>query len=79
MLKDAFTAHPAAVNETYGEHLASATGFGLTMIVSGLACLVHGVLPFLFVKTGSHAITALHDRMVTNRVRPRGSLSIAAE
>jgi hypothetical protein len=64
-----FTDHPATVGETYGEHLATATGFGLRMIAGGLACLVHGLLPFLFVKTGSTAIRTLHDRMVTNRAR----------
>ena len=79
MIKNAFTDHPASVNETYGEHLASATGFGVTMIAAGLACLVHGLLPFLFVRTGSRAIAELHARMVTHRVRPRRDLSVAAE
>lgn len=68
-LGNPFTDHPATVGETYGEHLATATGFGLRMIAGGLACLVHGLLPFLFVKTGSTAIRTLHDRMVTNRAR----------
>lgn len=64
-----FTDHPATVGETYGEHLVTATGFGLHLIAAGLACLVHGLLPFLFAKTGSTAIRTLHDRMVTNRVK----------
>ncbi len=62
-----FTDHPASVGESYGEHLVTAAGFGLRMIVAGGACLVHAVLPFLFVKTGSAQITVLHDRMVANR------------
>jgi hypothetical protein len=37
------------------------------MILGGLACLVHGLLPFLFVRTGSATISALHTRMVTHR------------
>ena len=64
-----FTAHPASVDETYGEHLAMATGFGLRMILGGVACLIHGVLPFLFVRTGSSEIRTLHERMVTARNR----------
>ena len=64
-----FTDHPASVDETYGEHLVMATGFGLRMILGGFACLIHGLLPFLFVKTGSQQIGTLHDRMVTNRNR----------
>jgi hypothetical protein len=62
-----FTDHPASVGETYRQHLRHASGFGLRMILGGCACLVHGLLPFLFVRTGSRQITSLHDRMVTNR------------
>jgi len=62
-----FTDHPASVGESYGEHFRHASGFGLRMILGGFACLIHGVLPFLFVKTGSKQISTLHDRMVLNR------------
>ena len=62
-----FTDHPQAVGETYGEHFAVASGFGISMVAGGLACLVHGVLPFLFTSTGSRTIRRLHDRMVANR------------
>jgi Family of unknown function (DUF6356) len=64
-----FNEHPASVGESYGEHLVQASSFGTRMILAGLACLVHGLLPFLFVRTGSAAISALHTRMVTNRSR----------
>ncbi len=63
----AFTEHPASVGESYGEHLLRATYFGTRMVVAGLACLLHGLLPFLFVRTGSRAIAELNDRMVLNR------------
>lgn len=62
-----FREHPASVGETYGQHLAHATGFGVRMILGGIACIVHGMLPFLFVRTGSRQIRTLHDRMVGNR------------
>ncbi len=61
----AFTRHPAAVGETYGEHLAFATGVGGRLIVAGAACLLHGVFPFLFERTGSRAIVDLHTRVTT--------------
>ncbi len=64
-----FTEHPASVDETYFEHLVMALSFGAKMLAAGLACLVHAVLPFAFVKTGSAAIERLHDRMVANRRR----------
>jgi hypothetical protein len=69
MARLSFTDHPASVGETYGEHLRAAGGFGLAMVAGGLACLVHALLPFLFVTTGSRIIGALHDRMVVNRRR----------
>ena len=69
MLRRAFTEHPASVGESYAEHLAHASAFGLRMIAGGIACLLHGFFPFLCVKTGSKQITALHDRMVANRVK----------
>ncbi len=69
MLRTAFTEHPASVGETYREHLVHASGFGLRMIAGGIACLLHGIFPFLCVKTGSKLITSLHDRMVSNRVK----------
>lgn len=64
-----FTEHPESVGESYFQHMGMAFGFGGRMVLTGLACLVHGFLPFLFVKTGSRAITELHDRMVTHRDR----------
>lgn len=66
-LSKLFTEHPASVGETYFEHLCNAASFSIRMLGGGLACLVHAFLPFLFVKTGSAAITELHDRMVVNR------------
>ena len=64
-----FTDHPESVGESYGEHLVTATGFGTRLVLTGLACLVHALLPFLFVKTGSQQISALYARMVANRRR----------
>lgn len=67
--RNLFTEHPASVGETYGEHFLSAAGFAGKMFVGSLACFLHAVLPFLFVKTGSGIVTELHDRMVANRAR----------
>lgn len=75
--RDLFTEHPASVGETYWQHLASAWGFSWRMMLASLACLIHALLPFLFVKTGSRAITGLHDRMVVNRHRQPARCSTA--
>jgi hypothetical protein len=74
-----FTEHPAAVGETYVEHLGVAGGFGVRMILGGLACLVHGLLPFLFTTTGSRTIAALHERMVVSRRRTAAQAVAPAE
>jgi Family of unknown function (DUF6356) len=64
----AFTEHPASVGESYTEHLVRAVCFGTRMVFAGFACLVHGVLPFLFVRTGSRAITELNERIASRTV-----------
>ncbi len=69
MLRSLFTAHPNSVNETYAEHMAVAFGFFLRMFLGSLACLVHALLPFLFLKTGSDTIAELHESMVAQRQR----------
>ena len=79
MIRRLFTEHPASVGETYGEHLTMAAGFSLRMVLGAVACLVHALLPFLFVKTGSAIITDLHGRMVTHRDRRRSACIDSAD
>ena len=66
-LPRALTEHPESVGESYGEHCGVAFSFAWRMIAAGLACMVHAVLPFLFVGTGNQMIARLHDRMLVNR------------
>jgi hypothetical protein len=58
-----FTEHPTSVGETYGEHFRFASRTGVTLIVAGCACVIHGLLPFLFVTTGSRTIRNLAARL----------------
>ena len=62
-----FLAHPASVGESYPEHLAVAGRFGSRLILAGLACLVHGLPPFLFTRTGSRMVAELHAQMTSGR------------
>ena len=66
-MKKLFTDHPASVGENYLEHLVAAMSFSLELLIAALVCLVHALLPFLFVKTGSQRITGLYQKMVTHR------------
>jgi hypothetical protein len=69
MTMRAFTQHPASVGESYFVHLASAWGFAFCMAAGAAACLLHGLFPFAFQKSGSRRICDLHERMVANRRR----------
>ena len=62
-----FLDHPHSVGETYLEHQRRACGFAISLLAASLACLVHAVIPGLFVHTGSDTIKRLHERMVVNR------------
>ncbi len=64
-LIDLFAKHPASVGESYAEHAAFAGGFGFRMVLCGLACLIHAVFPFLFVRTGTTCVRDLHARIAT--------------
>jgi hypothetical protein len=74
-----FTDHPATVGETYGQHFASAVGFGFRMIWGGIICLVHALIPGAFCTKGSDMICELHERMVTNRRRLAESRALPME
>jgi len=68
-LAEAFTEHPRSVGESYWQHMGASLSFSGQLLLAGLAALVHSVLPFMLVKTGSRMVSRLHDRMVANRVR----------
>ncbi|HYZ48072.1 MAG TPA: DUF6356 family protein [Sphingomonas sp.] len=67
MFNKLFRNHPREVGETYVEHFAAAGGFGLKMIAGGAACVVHAIVPGLFVTTGSGTVKKLYDQMVAKR------------
>ena len=48
-----FTGHPHSLGETYMEHLSCALYYGLSMLLTGLAVIIHAFFPFIFVTTGS--------------------------
>lgn len=77
--RNPFTSHPASVDETYLEHMHQAGSFGLRMILGGLACVIHGLLPFAFTTTGSDQVRVLHRRMVTHRNRKQAPANAPAD
>jgi hypothetical protein len=69
---DLFTDHPATVGETYCGHLLRASSFGLRMLWAGSACLIHAVLPFVFVRNGSQMIAELYVEMTSRSASAAG-------
>ena len=74
-MKSLFVEHPNSVGESYLMHMFQASRFAVRLLLAGLVCLIHAVLPFLFVKTASGTIAELYDRMVLNRARPNSPAS----
>ena len=69
MLKQLFIDHPKSVNETYIHHFFTSMSFSMKLFKAAIACFIHALVPGLCVKTGSKAITELHVKMVTFRVK----------
>ena len=67
MFERLFTDHPRSVGESYLAHARTAAGFGGAMVIGGLACLIHGIVPALFTRTGSDTVRRLHERMQRRR------------
>ena len=58
--------HLKEVNETYFQHMAIAFKIGFTMLVTGIFCLIHALIPGLFKKTGSNQIAKIYDVISRN-------------
>ena len=63
MIAKLFTDHPRAIGETYSQHARTAFSFGWRMTVGGLACMVHAIVPGIFVKTASRTVVQLDAEM----------------
>lgn len=66
-----FTDHPSSIGETYWQHLWFALKFSAYMLLGSLACLIHGLLPFLLPKTSSGILYKLIHEFETG---PRAKL-----
>jgi hypothetical protein len=70
MIAKLFTEHPRAIGETYTQHARTAFSFGWRMTAGGLACMVHAVVPGLFVKTASRTVVQLDAEMRGRKPTP---------
>lgn len=67
MLDRLLFAHPRKVGENYVEHAGIASRFGATMIVGGLKCLAHAILPAIFERSASDCVAKLHGELERRR------------
>lgn len=61
--------HLGDAGESYFQHLRFATKVGAVAIGGGLACIVHALVPGLFITTGSRAIARL-NQLIDKRPNP---------
>ena len=66
MIKDS-QEHLNEVNETYLQHMQIAFKIGFTMLMTGVLCLIHGLIPGLFKKTGSNQIAKMYEIISRNK------------
>jgi hypothetical protein len=62
-----FKDHPESVGESYFQHMSASFSFAVPLLSAAIAAFIHGLFPFLFVRTGSRIVTRLHERMVVHR------------
>ncbi len=58
-----FLDHPAAVDETYFQHMRFAFGFAFWLGAAAMAALVHAFIPALCETTASRILKRLHARI----------------
>ncbi len=72
MFQSFFLDHPRRVGETYWGHAHTASSFGARMVIGGVACMIHGLLPNVFVKTGGTTVRKLYGEMQPRSERAAG-------
>jgi hypothetical protein len=78
VLDSLLTRHPREIGESYTEHAGHAVCIGTRMIAAGVACLVHALVPGLFIRTASRTVDDIQSLMAkrtdSNRSKsyPRG-------
>jgi len=66
-IKNIFTQHPHSIGETYFQHLRYASAHGLRLTLSGMACIIHSIFPFLFVNTASNTVQEVYKHIMKRK------------
>ena len=65
MIKDS-RKHLNEVNETYFQHMRIAFKIGFTIVLTGVFCLIHGLILSLFKKAGNNQIAKMYEMVSRN-------------
>ena len=69
MLRRLFLDHPREVGQSYFGHQRNAFFYAASLLGAAIACFVHGLVPALFLHTGSRVVARLSELMAANRIR----------
>jgi Family of unknown function (DUF6356) len=67
MVKRLFLEHPREVGQSYLEHQRNAFSYAGSMLMAAIACFVHGLIPALFLHTGSRVVSRLSQVMAAKQ------------
>lgn len=78
MISRIFKEHPAAVGESYLEHMAFAFRFSGRLLRASAAAFIHGIVPALCRTTASTAVLEMTDGIRRRRAEIASGNAIAA-
>lgn len=58
-----FLDHPRSLGMSWAGHAIGALGIGAQLVVAGLACLVHAIVPGVFTETAGRTVTDMYGHM----------------
>lgn len=58
-----FLDHPRSLGMTWTGHATGAVRIGARLVVAGLACLVHALVPGVFTETAGRTVTHMYGHM----------------
>ncbi|HJP69839.1 MAG TPA: DUF6356 family protein [Sphingomicrobium sp.] len=58
-----FLDHPRSLGMTWAGHAIGAVRIGAQLVIAGLACLVHAIVPGVFTETAGRTVTDMYGHM----------------
>lgn len=74
--------HLKEINETYFEHMRFAQRSGLRLVISGIALIIHGLLPDIFITKASDTMKSITEEIAQRKEKAKNqapSVSVSNE